>query len=185
MQVKELIISALNILGRGELAELLSVGGELDGEGLETVNTLVYCFNAVEDEIARKYLPLTAKEDLTSANGKFSYTNFSHSPVKIKSVLSGGAAVEYQLLPQYIAVNAKKITVEYGYAPSKKQLDGTSDFGAEAGSRMFALGMAAEYCLINGEIEAAELWEKKYRDAIDAAQSALTAGGVIPPRRWV
>ena len=185
MEVKELIISALNILGRGDLAVQLSGGGELDGEGLETVNTLVYCFNAVEDEVARKYLPLTAKEELSSSNGKFNYTDFSHSPVKIKSVLAGGDAAEFELLPQYIAVNAKKITVEYDYAPSKKQLNGQSDFGAEVGGRLFALGMAAEYCLVNGEIEAAELWEKKYRDSIDAVQSALPAGGVIPPRRWV
>lgn len=185
MEVKEVIISALNVLGRSGLAEKLSAGSALVGEEAEIADTLLYCFNAVEDELARKYVPLTAKEELTSYTGRFNYSDFSRPPVKIKGVYSGGEAVEYELLPQYIAANAVKITVEYEYAPSKKKLDGVSDFNCEVSGYLMALGIAAEYCLINGEIEAAGLWEKKYREQIDFAQSKLPHGGSIPPRRWV
>lgn len=185
MEVKDVIISALNILGRGELATKLSQNNELDEEGAETVNTLLYCFNAVEDELARKYMPLSTAEDLTSHSGKYYYTDFAHTPVKIKRVLANGKEIGFTLLTEYMSVNASKITVEYEFAPSKKQLDGTSDFGLEISENLIALGIAAEYCLINGEIEAAELWEKKYRSRIDFAQSRLPSCRSLPPRRWV
>ena len=86
MEVKQVIISALGILGRGDIAKSLSSDKTLDAEATDTVNVLVDCFNAVEDELARKYFPLTYKEQLSSDNGEFYYTQFSHSPVKIKGI---------------------------------------------------------------------------------------------------
>lgn len=185
MEVKQAIISALKILNRGDLAESLRSNTPLDGEGKETVNVLIYCFNAVEDELARKYFPLTAKEQLSSKDGKFYYTAFAHPPVKIKSIKAGDSEVKYQLEPLYAAVNEKIITVEYEYAPSKKDIGDESELGERVSENLVACGIAAEYSLINGEIEQAELWEKKYRKLIDGAQSALPKGGAIPPRRWV
>lgn len=184
-KVKDAIVSALTLLGRCELAGKLSAEQELDASEQETVDVLLYCFNAVEDELARKYITLTAKEDLRSVTGKYYYTDFSRPPVKIKCVLIDGKQAAYQMFTQYLQADSVKITVEYEYSPVKKGLDGVSDFGADVGERLFSLGMVAEYCLINGEIESAELWEKKYREAIDYNQSLLPAGGTIPPRRWV
>ena len=185
LTVKDVIVSALTLLGQCSLAEKFSAGENLDGAEEETVNVLLYCFNAVEDEIARKYITLTAKEDLSSVNRKFYYTDFSHPPVKIKSVFIDGKEAEYQLFAQYLQADWVKITVEYEYSPSKKAVDGLSDFGSDIGDRALSLGMAAEYCLINGEIESAELWEKKYRKEIDYIQTMQPSGGTIPPRRWV
>ena len=170
MKVKDVIISALNILGRSELAATLSAGGTLTAEESETVNTLLYCFNAVEDEVARKYMPLSGRENLTASAGEYYYSTFIHAPVKIKRVFADGKAVDFELMPHYMAVNANKITVEYEYAPAKKKLEGSSDFGAEVGEYLLALGAASEYCLINGEIEAAELWENKYRKELGLAR---------------
>ncbi len=185
MKVKDVIISALNILGRSGLAASLADGDELTAEERETVDTLLYCFNATEDEVARNYMPLFAREELSSPDGEYFYASFINPPVKIKRVTAAGAAAEYELFPQYMAVNAKKITVEYEYAPSKKRLEGSSDFGGEVGEYLLALGAASEYCLINGEIEEAELWENKYRREIDRAQRKLPSCGSVPPRRWV
>lgn len=183
--VKDVIMSALKLVGRGELANALLRNFLLTDEQTETVNTLLYCFNAVEDEVARKYMPLSTSEELLSVSGEFDFTSFSKSPVKIKRVLVNGEEVEYECNAQYLTVNAKRIVVEYEYAPSKKAVDGLSDFGLGVSENLLAFGAAAEYCLINGEIEAAEIWEKKYRKEIDSAQAKLPHGGEIPPRRWV
>lgn len=185
MKVKDVVVSALNLIGRSELAEGLSVGGEIGAGDTEVINTLLYCFNATEDEVARKYMPLTYKEEISSQNGSFYFAAFVHAPVKLKSVTANGAEISYEVFPEYLKADAKKITVEYEYAPTKKKIDGTSDFGSEVGEYLLALGAAAEYCLINGEAEAAQMWEKRYRAAIDGAQSKLPAGFSIPPRRWV
>ena len=185
MKVKDVIISALHMLGRNDIADSLSKGSALDREATETVDTLLYCFNAVEDEVARKYLPLKCTDTVISIDGKYEYSIFLHSPVKILRVLVDGKDAEYELFPQYIYVNSRRITIEFEYAPSKKKIGDDSDFGAEVGETLLALGAAAEYCLINGEIERAELWEAKYKKEIDGTQKKLPSGGTIPPRRWV
>ena len=184
MEVKKIIGSALKILGRNSLAADVEDGAVRDAEGRETVDTLLYCFNAVEDEVARKYVPLSAKEELKSFDGKYYYSSFSHPPVTVKKVRADGKEIAFELMLEYLFADADKITVEYTYAPTGKSIDGESDFGAES-CRMHALGTASEYCFINGEIEAAELWEKKYRGEIDGLQRSLPECGSIPPRRWV
>lgn len=186
MKVKDIVVTALKILGRNELAEKLSEGDELDGGEKDTVNTLVHCFNAVEDEAARCYIPLCAVQTIYSYDGKIPFSRFEHTPVRITGVTSEGKAVSYKVYPDCIKADAKSVTVEYDYAPSVKDIDGVSEFNCAVGGYLFACGAAAEYCLINGEIQAAEAWESKYRQEIERVQSSTpTSGGYIPPRRWV
>lgn len=185
MKVKDVIISALKILGRGEVAAALSEGGTLTDEESETVDTMLYCFNAAEDEVARKYMPLFFKEELEASDGEYFYESFMHAPVKINRVTAYGKEIDFELFPFYMVAGSDKITVEYQYAPAKKKLENSSDFGAEVSEYLLALGAASEYCLINGETEAAQLFEKKYRREIDSAQGKLPSCKDIPPRRWI
>ncbi|MDE7453954.1 MAG: hypothetical protein K2N22_06060 [Clostridia bacterium] len=185
MKVKDIVITTLKILGRNDLAEKLAEDGELEGGEKDTVNTLVHCFNAVEDEVARCYIPLCAAETVKSYYGEFKFSQLNHTPVRITAVTSGGAATSYKLYPEYIKADAAEIRVEYDYAPKVKDIDGVSEFNCAAGVYLFACGAAAEYCLINGEIQAAEAWESKYRQEIESVQRKTSAGGYIPPRRWV
>lgn len=190
MLIKDVIISVLRILGRNELASAVEDGAALNAEEKETVTTLLYCFNAVESEIAVNYIPLTESKELESATGQYFLFLLDHVPSKIIRVTAGGKEVEYELYPEYITTAEKAVVIEYEYHPSKKTMDDSSDYGAEIGERAFACGVAAEYCLINGETDAADIWEKKYRQAVDkvqaaAAESGRKTGGYIPPRRWV
>lgn len=186
MQVKSIIISALGLIGRQDLASSLS-GGDASAEQDETVTALLYCFNAVEDEVARCYLPLRRKEELKAKGGIYNYTLFSRPPVRIKRVLSGnGEEAPFKIFPLYMQVNRDSVTVEYEYSPLKKSLSSESDYtDGSAGEYLFACGAAAEYCLLNGEIEAAEAWESRYRTAIDEAQRRALPRGRTPLRSWV
>lgn len=184
MEVKNVIANALYLIGRAELVSALS-GNWVDAEAREVINTLIYCFNAVEDELARKYIPLIAREELTSADGRFYFSSFAHNPVRIRKVKSEGKAVKYEVLPEYLSVKAKRIEVEYEYSPSGKTIDGKSDYGAEVGESLIAFGIASEYSLINGEAEAADEWEKRYRKQLDGVQRTLPVCASLPPRRWV
>lgn len=181
MTQRQIIGVTLRLLGRTDVANIMDQSGVLNTENGEMVTTLIYCFNAVEDELARNYLPLKASEEMFSDSGDFMYKDFGHTPVTIKRVICGGEDIKFEVFPQFVRAGVNKATVVYDYAPKKKGLSDESDFGY----RIVSLGMAAEYCLINGEVEAAGLWEKKYREAIDAAQSRLPVCGNIPPRRWV
>lgn len=184
MKVRDIIASALILLGRAEVASALSSGNVAENEQ-ETVDTLLYCFNAIENELARNYIPLVYRETLCSENNKFFYSGFLKNPVRIKKVSSGGKTVDYTVYPTYLFAEAKTVDVEYEYAPRRKKLDDNSDFGDNVGTDIIATGMAEEYSYINGEAECGDIWKAKYRDLIDNIQHALPECAHIPPRRWV
>lgn len=75
MLVREVIASALILLGRAELASALASGAGAEEEK-DLTDTLLYCFNAVENEIARNYIPLVYREELLSKNNKFLCSRF-------------------------------------------------------------------------------------------------------------
>lgn len=185
MRVKDVIICALEKLNLHAVAEKLAAGEQTDGFEKETINTLLCCYNAVEDELARHYLPLTKKDCLTSTNGEYPFTSFSRIPVNIRQVTADGKKVKFSCGALGIKTDEKSIAVEYYYAPEKKAVNDYTECAAEAGEQLIAYGMAAEYCFINGEADLAAGFENKYRQAVDAAQSKLRCRSALPPRRWV
>lgn len=185
MTIKEVIVSALRKIGREDLADSIEDGGEPAGEGGEVVQTLLYCVNATEDELARYYFPLRFCEKLTSSDNKFDFSSFTHTPVRIERVETGGRSVKFELYAGGFCAAAREVEVTYLYTPAKKTIDERSEFGDMADGNVCSLGAAAEYCLINGETALAEVWETRYREAIDRAQRARNLGAYIPPRRWI
>ena len=186
MKVKDVITSALRLIGRSELISDLSDPSLSEEEdAAEVIETLLYCFNAVEDELSRKYIPLSTSEELRSSDNKFYYSNFSQNPVKIKRVTVNGNKADFEIYTKFMVVKGNKIKVDYEYSPRRKTLDGDSEYGDEVGEYLIALGMAAEYAAINGEAEASDRWEKQYRIQLDGVQRTLAVCAKIPPRRWV
>ena len=111
MEVKDVIASALRLIGRAELVSALSDGSETDAEGQELIQTLLYCFNAVEDELARKYIPLVASEEMSSSKNQFLFSSFKRYPVKIRRVTVDNKKVPFDVLAKYMSVKADKIVV--------------------------------------------------------------------------
>ena len=192
MLVKDIVAKAFTLLDRPALADKISKNQQLtDGEN-DAAQTMLFCFNAVEDEVARSYIRLIKDQEMTDSGSGFTFAYFMRPPISIISVVADGKELDYKLSPTAVHVEGvTRATVRYAYAPKKKSMTENSEFGDGIGENLFAYGAASEYCLINGEVQAAELWESKYRQAIDAAQAGdtpigkLHAGGYIPPRRWV
>lgn len=158
---------------------------EFTDEEQEVLETLLYCFNAVEDELARKYFPLRTEEVLYSDNGVYPFSGFKLRPVKIISVKSGGKNLKFTQTAQYLFVNGHEITVAYDYSPLKKGVDDESEFSSIAvNERLVAAGTASEYCLLDGEAKLAETWESVYRNEIESIQRTRFEGLRLPPRRW-
>ena len=186
MTVREIIVNAFKLLGREDLAAAVSKGERLDEEGEEKAQTLLYCFNAVEDELARYYFPLKTTEQFTSSTGIYEFEKFAERPVKILSVKSGGNAVSYEVMPKYFKCDQTSVTVEYEYAPLKKELSDTSAFdGTAVCENLIAAGTVSEYYLISGAVISAQSWESRYREEIDKARKKQHIRTSIPPRRWV
>lgn len=186
MKVKDIILRALKYAGREDVAKAVSEDDITDGECAETVETLLYCFCAVEDELARFYFPVAARESFSSFSGKYEFGKFAHRPVRIVSVTSGGKEVKYELFPTYLKADAFSVDIEYEYSPSKKTIGEDSEFSEDTVSeKMLAAGTASEYCLICGEMSLAEYFEKVYRREIEVLSRKSLSGVRFPPRRWV
>ena len=187
MLVSDVIKTALAFLDRQDAADMIESGTySSDGEISRLVTAVLHCYNAVEDELARGFFPLSAEETLTSADGRIYYTSFSKTPYKILSVTQTGRPSPYAIYPKYIELAAGSYEIKYLFAPSAKELDDESDFpGYPIGERMMAYGIAAEYCLISGDIEASESWESRYRAEIERFRPHERAKGALRQRYWV
>ena len=185
MNVKDIIISARKIIGRADIAAAVKGGETLSAQDSETVETLLYCFNATEDEIARNYVPLTSCEVFTSTSDKFLLFIFKHTPSRILRVRSEGKEIPFEVFPEYVYAQAFEVYIDYEYLPSKKQLADKSSYSDEVGENVLVYGTVAEYCLINGEIKFAEYWESRYGAEIAALRRREASGAVIRDRRWV
>ena len=88
MTIKDIAVCAFKLLGRSDIAVALSAGSELDNESAEKTEALVYCINAVEDELARYYFPAKWTEELRSADGKFYFKKVFLLNLLMKAVYS-------------------------------------------------------------------------------------------------
>ena len=191
MKVLDIILTALRYVGREDVVEVIEETEpdeefDFDSEQEQVMETILCCFNSVEDELARCYIPLETEEKLSSENGVYNYADFSLRPVKIISVKSGGKPVKYSLTALSLITDCAEITVKYGYAPLKKGVLDDSEFSSVfANERLVAAGTASEFCLIEGEANLAQTWESVYRGEIESVQKTRLKELRLPPRRWV
>jgi hypothetical protein len=147
---------------------------------------MLFCYNAVVDELARGYFPVRTSETMSSSDCKFNFAKFTHRPLKIIKVLSGGRKVDWITFPEFLTTDRADVTIEYEYVPDKAVE--SDDFyypDATVGERLVTFGMAAEYLLICGEVESAGCWETRYRAEIDRLLSQRSVKERIMPRRWL
>ncbi len=182
MTVKEIVLLAATELGLGE-----RVGGYLNGgglEGKEETDRLVECFNLVENQVALDYLPLFAEEEVDTETGAIPFDAFSRRAVRIVRVTDEwGNAVPFKIFPNRIQIAPQRARITYTYTPEQKTVDGEPDWQRAASVRLFAFGVASEYCLMTGHYEESAVWERKFKEAIEAVYRA-TPPRTIRSRRW-
>ena len=182
MTVKEVIIEAAEMVGAEKVKPYIE-DSVADGE--KQANVLLRCFNIVENELALDYLPLKCEETFQTQTGAIDYDSLSKKAVRILSVKDeSGNSVPFKTFPDKLKAQSGIVQVLYSYLPEEKTLSGESDFKTLASKRLFAYGVAAEYCLSCGLYEEAAVWDKKYKEAISAVYKAHPPRR-IASRRWV
>lgn len=183
MTVKEVILTAATELGFKDDVENY-FDGQVSDLNKRKSELLLDCFNLVENEVALDYLPLYAEDELYSETGVVEYAAMERSVVRVLRVTDEwGNPVRFTVFPEYIKAQPGKLKVAYTYAPSKKTMDGESDFRVQVSARLLAYGVAAEYALATGLYEESAVWDKKYKDAITAAYKARPSRK-LRSRRW-
>ncbi len=187
MKVRNVISLAAANLGREDL-----VAGAEDcaAEPFGELSSLLRCYNLVENEVALDYFPPKTEECFTAADlseeGFLPYTAFSHAPVEILSVkgesglpLSHESRTSGLVLPQ----NVTQVCVSYTYSPKEKEWGDDAEVMPQVSERLLSFGVCCEFCLTNGQYAEAATWEKKFREALRAANvghKKLT----VRSRRW-
>jgi hypothetical protein len=139
----------------------------------------------VENELALDYIPLVEEEEIDAPMGNVLFTRLSRNAARILRVEDKeGRSLKYQLFPNRLQAQAGKVKIVYTYSPEEKTIDGESDYRTEISERLFVYGMAAEYSLAEGELEGASMWDKKYKEAIEAAYRIRPAKR-LPARGWL
>ncbi len=184
IKVKDAVLEAAKYAGvEKEVASYLD--GSFSSLGEEAACLLLSCFQAVENELARDYLPLLAEDELVTATGVVEYAALEKAPARVLCVEDEwGNSQKYKLFPSFLKTKAGKVKIIYAYAPSRKELEGESDYKTGVSLQLFAYGMAAEYFLVTGETESASAWDKKYKDAVRAAYRVQPCKR-LRSRRWI
>lgn len=184
MKVKDILALAAANLGRDDLeAAVFDLSGEPQGELAE----LLRCYNLVENEIALDYFPLRAEESFEPTDGAVLYAQFSYAPVGVTKVVGARGDVPFELLPACLRLTGAaegRVTVRYTYSPAQKEWNDDSEFSGKISARLMSFGVAGEFCLSHGQYQEAAMWDKKYRDALKAA-NVLRKKLAIRSRRWV
>ncbi len=186
MLVKEVIAEVMRMTGRPDVAEQCAGQPEDNGEADRMQRAMLLCLNAVADELARGYFPVSDRQTLTPSQGKIYYTSFTRMPYRVRAVRRKGRSVPFRAYPKYIECGEGSAEVEYEYIPERLTLSDEFAFPhPSVGHTLVEYGVAAEYMLIAGDVGRARFWEEKYRAEIDRQLSLLPAHGNIPPRRWI
>ena len=185
MKVKDVLIEAMRLAGREEVAE--DAAGETPAaETVRIKRAFLTYLNAVLDELARGYFPLDTSEEMSSETGRYAFSDFLKCPIKINGVTDGKTEIEWRICPDYLQTDCKKITVEYEYAPPELTEEDDFFYPVFAVSKRLAeYGMVAENFLVAGDGAAYSAWENKYREEIENLSSRSKVDGRIPPRRWI
>ena len=182
MTVKEAILAAAIELGIDSEVERYMLGS--DDEGKEKVELLLKCFQIVENELALDYIPLKAEDEIYSVTGNIAFDVLSRSAVRIIGITdSSGNDTTFKLYADHLITQTGKVKITYTYTPEKKTLDEESDFKLDVSPRLMGYGIAVEYALICGMFEEAAVWDRKYKEAIEAVYKARPAKR-MSSRRW-
>lgn len=182
MTVKEVLLTAAFELGMAD-----GVQAYLDGTSQESkaeVESLLKCYNLVENELALDYLPITAEDEVWTDTGVVYFSELAQRVVRIVRITDAwGNETPFTLYPEYVKTQPGRVKISYTYVPKEKTLDAECEHMRYVSERLMAYGIATEYALASGLFEEAAVWDKKYKDAIAAAYRAKPKAK-IHSRRW-
>lgn len=189
MNIKNVIKTACLFLGKEDLENTVALGGQTaeSASDIKELNMLLRCFNLVYSEIANDYVSLLHTEDITTDNGKIDYSNLSKNLLEVKSLTDqNGYRVNYVLYPGHILTKVDKVIITYSYEPDalKSYEDEILEFSKKVCERTLAYGVAMEYCFISGLYDDAQIWEKRFKDAL-LVKNRKKSEMRLPKRRWI
>lgn len=183
MTVKEIIVSAAKLLRLKTIVENIDEENFVD----EDLDSLLYALNLVYGQIASEDFPLEARQVFEVSNKKIATNAFNKKLLRVIKVFDKyGNEVEFKQNYDEICLltDCNSVSVIYHYYPQALTLDGDLVYEDIPSTRVFALGVASEFCVLNCIYDEAVLWDRKFKTALRASKRIYREMR-LPIRRWL
>ncbi len=186
MKLKEIIKAAAILVADEKTAKHVSSAvTSSDSDTLSRVNLYVDLANLVINELSSSYIPMKTKEKKTVSDGKIFYSSLKYDPIKILSVYDkNGNKSGFEIYPEYLTTERGESTVVYSYIPKSVGLNEEVGYDErDVSVSVLSYGVAAEFCLVQGRIDEAVTWRKRYSSGIEGF--CLPENKRIKRRGWI
>lgn len=164
---------------------------EIDGittssEGRELITSYTKLLNIVQKRIATEWIVLKTKEDVEIKSQQFKFGDLNKKYYKLIKIVKDGKNVRFNMLDDSIELENGLCEIWYQYVPSEALTsDGkVFDFNGKISERLFALGVASEYCMLNGMYDTANYFEEKFINSLNSLR-ITSLHKTMPKRRWL
>ena len=188
MTVKDILRPAILFSNRAEILALNAFCDESQTaptvDQQAEIDLFVQCFNFVYKEIASTYFPLLEKEEIVFENNKFYFSNLAKGLISIKKLYKGKKNIKFFLYPDHIFAETDSASIVYASLPKDFALDDEVNlFGGRVLSQVMAYGVARDYAIILGNHSDADVWEARFKTALETSFSGRKVA-VLPKRRF-
>lgn len=170
---KEILKLSATFLGLYDVVSFLNNPSTNINEDIRNqLDELLVYMNYILREVTKEYYPLSYEEDIYSNEQcEISFQSFSKNIISIKEVINENNNVTYNIYPTYIKVGKPntKYLISYNYV-----LDSVKDINSELilplGLEPFIIcyGIASEYATSKLQYDEANMWESKFKNALQS-----------------
>lgn len=188
------IVATADILlstGLGTLLDKQQMDAELTQQLATNVKLkrLIDCANLTLNEIATTYVPVKYVQTITpNLKGIVLYLDFEHDLNQVLKITDCKTKrnLKYRYLPEGIDVfgNGDVEIVYSAVPPSLTLFDVVVKGSPDITQRLVAYGVCAEYCLLTGTYEDANVWDKRFKEGLMNISSKKSQI-VMPTREFV
>lgn len=190
MEVISIIKLVATYLQLDDLLNDVLLGGsnETSEENQKEINLLVSCVNLCNNIVATDYIPLTRTSVINNSNGIIPIDSVDNGNKTIYEILNVKNKFDESQVFKIVGNDIKTvkgfIQINYSYFPDSVELDSIiSCYLTKLTDRIFAYGVACEYCFIKGMYDDASMWDARFKDSMKTIcrpKKNIT----IPARSW-
>ena len=187
MLVKDIIKVSAEYLDIKNIVNYIDDKIENNEEIEQEVNSFLLAVNMVNSGIASSYIELmSTKELMPDSNNKIQFEKIDNKGVievtKVKD--KSGRKIGFKVMPGGVILEENCLCeIDYSYFPSPVGFEDKIDYYSKINKYIFAMGVAAEYLYLKGNIDDAYTWDKRFKNYImnlNRQRRNIT----IPERRW-
>ena len=183
MLVKDIIALACDFTENQKVKDALADNLTLTDEESAICDSLVKCFNLVNNEIASEYIPILKNEVVKTKDFKVEFSDLTFSPSQIISVKDAyGRKIRFKVFDDYIMALASSVEITYTTMPTQLTLE--SEFSSTLPERVYAYGIAREYYFLQSLFDDADIWEERFKNTLQVLQRKRSEI-LMPRRRWL